>query len=158
MYINTIAGERLVSTNAWRPEYRETALKLQKEWNVEDPQLFDFAPHVRENALVAVLHRGLLYHDSERKCSEVCLESRLTITNSHGLGMLTFSRFDAALRPHCLDFSALWLLRCRLRQEQTGMSMKMSENVRLIHGSLKYEMDRQQNASNSVMATKMAST
>jgi hypothetical protein len=82
---------------------------------VEDPQVFDFAPHVRDNALVAVLQRGLLYHDSERKSLEVCLESRLTTADSRGLGMLRFFRFDAALRPHYLDFSALWLLRCRLR-------------------------------------------
>jgi len=103
---------------------------------VEDPQVFDFAPHVRDNALVAVLQRGLLYHDSERKSLEVCLESRLTTTDSHRIGMLTFSRFVATLRPHYLDFSVLWLLRCRLRQEWTERTVKMSESVRLIRGSL----------------------
>jgi hypothetical protein len=75
---------------------------------VEDPQVvFDFAPHVRDNALVAVLQRGLLYHDSERKSLEVRLESRLTTPVPCGLSMLTFSRFGAALRRHCLDFSGL---------------------------------------------------
>ena len=74
MDINAIARSELLSTNIYRLDYRETALKLQKEWNVEDPQVFDFAPHVRDNALVAVLQRGLLYHDSERKSLEVCLQ------------------------------------------------------------------------------------
>ncbi|KFY41461.1 hypothetical protein V495_04921 [Pseudogymnoascus sp. VKM F-4514 (FW-929)] len=46
--------------------YRETAVKLQSEWDVSDPQSLDFAPHVNNHALVAVLQRGLLYHEAER--------------------------------------------------------------------------------------------
>ncbi|RFU31886.1 hypothetical protein B7463_g4495, partial [Scytalidium lignicola] len=47
--------------------YRETALKLQKEWNVQDPQHLSFAPHVKNHALVAVLNKGLLFNAVERE-------------------------------------------------------------------------------------------
>ncbi|KAI9734803.1 MAG: hypothetical protein M1818_006790 [Claussenomyces sp. TS43310] len=47
--------------------YLDTAVNLQKEWNVPDPQQhFDFAPHVRHHTLVHVLQRGLLYSEAER--------------------------------------------------------------------------------------------
>jgi hypothetical protein len=48
-------------------DYRETAVKLQKEWNIEDPQQLPFAQHVNVNALVHVMNRGLLYDESERE-------------------------------------------------------------------------------------------
>lgn len=48
-------------------DYRETAVKLQKEWNIEDPQQLPFAQHVNVNALVHVTNRGLLYNETERE-------------------------------------------------------------------------------------------
>lgn len=36
-----------------------------------DPETLDFAPHVRHHALVAVLQRGLLYHEAERESAQV---------------------------------------------------------------------------------------
>ncbi|KAH8599357.1 WD40-repeat-containing domain protein [Bisporella sp. PMI_857] len=51
--------------------YHETAVKLQKEWNVEEPQKqLDFAPHVKNYALVQVVNKGLLYNASERRAAE----------------------------------------------------------------------------------------
>ncbi|CZS88025.1 hypothetical protein WAI453_000418 [Rhynchosporium graminicola] len=47
-------------------DYKETAVRLQQEWNIQDPQQLPFAPHVTINTLVAVLNRGLLYNVQER--------------------------------------------------------------------------------------------
>ena len=56
--------------------YTESALRLQKEWGVQDPQKeFDFAPHVTNHALVSVLNKGLLYNASERESTRVCHRS-----------------------------------------------------------------------------------
>ncbi|KAI1780978.1 WD40 repeat-like protein [Hypoxylon cercidicola] len=47
--------------------YRETAVKFQKEWHVEKPhQQLDFAQHVKSHALVNVINKGLLYNSLER--------------------------------------------------------------------------------------------
>ncbi|RDW82073.1 hypothetical protein BP6252_03185 [Coleophoma cylindrospora] len=46
--------------------YEETAVRLQKEWNCQDPQTLPFAPHVTNRALVSILNRGLLYNAVER--------------------------------------------------------------------------------------------
>lgn len=48
-------------------DYRETAVKLQKEWNIAHPEQLPFARHVNVNALVRVTNRGLLYDESERE-------------------------------------------------------------------------------------------
>ncbi|OWP06147.1 hypothetical protein B2J93_8530 [Marssonina coronariae] len=48
-------------------DYSETAVRLQKEWDIRDPQELPFAPHVKNHALVAVLNRGLLYNVQERE-------------------------------------------------------------------------------------------
>lgn len=53
-------------------DYSETAVRLQKEWNIQDPQQLPFAPHVTNHALVAVLNRGLLYNVQERELTQVC--------------------------------------------------------------------------------------
>jgi len=58
-------------TNCDALDYRETALRLQKEWNMENPQQLPFAPHVTDHALVAVLNRGLLYNAVEREFAQV---------------------------------------------------------------------------------------
>jgi len=60
-----------VRTNHAAPDYRETAVRLQKEWNLQDPQQLPFAPHVTHHALVAVLNRGLLYNVQEREPEQV---------------------------------------------------------------------------------------
>ncbi|XDG03424.1 hypothetical protein ABKA04_003039 [Annulohypoxylon sp. FPYF3050] len=47
--------------------YRETAVKFQKEWHVEEPhRQLDFAQHVKSHALVNVINKGLLYNKLER--------------------------------------------------------------------------------------------
>lgn len=60
----------LVNTDP-RADYPETAVRLQQEWNVENPQALDFAPHVGQHTLVAVLQRGLIYHRAEREFLQV---------------------------------------------------------------------------------------
>ncbi|KAL2071423.1 hypothetical protein VTL71DRAFT_12658 [Oculimacula yallundae] len=52
-------------------DYKETAVRLQQEWNIQDPQQLPFAPHVTINTLVAVLNRGLLYNVQERDLTQV---------------------------------------------------------------------------------------
>lgn len=48
--------------------YRETAVKFQKEWHVEEPhRQLDFAQHVKSHALVNVINKGLLYNSLERE-------------------------------------------------------------------------------------------
>ncbi|KAI1418296.1 WD40 repeat-like protein [Hypoxylon sp. FL1857] len=48
--------------------YRETAVKFQKEWHVEEPhRQLDFAQHVKSHALVNVINKGLLYSSLERE-------------------------------------------------------------------------------------------
>ncbi|KAF8856479.1 hypothetical protein BDZ45DRAFT_675468 [Acephala macrosclerotiorum] len=56
----------------WSLDYRETAARLQKEWNIRDPQTLPFAAHVDHHALVGVLNRGLLYNSKERDTTKVC--------------------------------------------------------------------------------------
>jgi WD40 repeat protein len=48
-------------------DYRETAVRLQKEWNEPDPQELPFAKHVENHSLVALLNKGLLYNVQERE-------------------------------------------------------------------------------------------
>ncbi|KAK0102477.1 hypothetical protein ONS95_006096 [Cadophora gregata] len=52
-------------------DYKETAVRLQQEWNIQDPQQLSFAPHVTNHALVAVLNRGLLYNVQERELTQL---------------------------------------------------------------------------------------
>lgn len=48
--------------------YRETAVKFQKEWHVQEPhRQLDFAQHVKSHALVNVINKGLLYNSLERE-------------------------------------------------------------------------------------------
>ena len=52
-------------------DYRETAAKFQKEWQIQAPHRhFDFAPHVKNYALVSTLNKGLVYEDLERQFAE----------------------------------------------------------------------------------------
>lgn len=64
-------------------DYCETAIRLQKEWNMEDPQRLSFAPHVKSHALVSILNRGLIYNMHERRfaASQVSLKRILTHLN-----------------------------------------------------------------------------
>lgn len=58
-------------------DYRETAAKFQKEWHIQAPHRhFDFAPHVKNYALVSVLNKGLVYEDVERQYAESQVRSR----------------------------------------------------------------------------------
>ncbi|KAK8130283.1 hypothetical protein PG999_002663 [Apiospora kogelbergensis] len=51
--------------------YRETALKFQKEWHVPEPhRQLDFARYVKSHALVNVVNKGLLYSSVERKWTQ----------------------------------------------------------------------------------------
>ncbi|CCU77196.1 WD repeat protein [Blumeria hordei DH14] len=62
-------------------DYPETAVRLQKEWNMQDPQLLSFAPHVQPHALVSLLNRGLLYNMHERGfAAQVCSSKLLPLT------------------------------------------------------------------------------
>ncbi|KAI0832992.1 WD40 repeat-like protein [Hypoxylon sp. FL0890] len=55
-------------TNLEVADYRETAVKFQKEWHVEEPhRQLDFAQHVKSHALVNVINKGLLYNSLERE-------------------------------------------------------------------------------------------
>jgi hypothetical protein len=86
-------------------DYQETAVRLEKEWNVEDPQKLPFAPHVTSHALVAVLNRGLLYNTIERESARVC--NRTIVL---GLILKISVQADESRRPPtmlsdpCLDF------------------------------------------------------
>jgi hypothetical protein len=60
-------------------DYKDTAVKLQSEWDVEDPQKLDFAPNVKDHALVSILQRGLLYNEAERKAALVWILSNCLI-------------------------------------------------------------------------------
>ncbi|KAI0025105.1 hypothetical protein F4780DRAFT_412933 [Xylariomycetidae sp. FL0641] len=58
-------------TNRRFTDYRETAVKFQKEWHVQEPhRQLDFAPHVKSHALVNVLNKGLLYSSLEREYAQ----------------------------------------------------------------------------------------
>ncbi|KAI1846517.1 hypothetical protein JX266_007414 [Neoarthrinium moseri] len=51
--------------------YRETAVKFQKEWHKEQPhRQLDFARHVQSHALVNVLNKGLIYNSLEREYAQ----------------------------------------------------------------------------------------
>ncbi|KAH0544839.1 hypothetical protein FGG08_001068 [Glutinoglossum americanum] len=45
--------------------YGEAAVRLQRDWNL-DPQSLPFASHVRAQALVSLVQKGLLYHELEQ--------------------------------------------------------------------------------------------
>ncbi|KAJ1338495.1 transducin (beta)-like 1 [Microdochium nivale] len=48
--------------------YRETAVKFQKEWHVQEPHReLEFARHVQSHALVNVLNKGLVFNSLERE-------------------------------------------------------------------------------------------
>ncbi|KAI0479192.1 WD40 repeat-like protein [Xylariaceae sp. FL0804] len=60
-----------------RTYYRETAVKFQKEWHIQEPhRQLDFARHVKSHALVNVLNKGLLYHSLERAHAQAIQEPR----------------------------------------------------------------------------------
>ncbi|KAJ1299913.1 hypothetical protein OPQ81_005354 [Rhizoctonia solani] len=66
LHANTLS-EAANSQCTSRADYRETAAKLQKEWRVQAPHRhFDFAPHVKNYALVDALNKGLIYQGLER--------------------------------------------------------------------------------------------
>ena len=52
--------------------YEGAARHLSKEWDVQQPDLLPFAPHVGKHALVSVLNKGLLYDAYNREASRVC--------------------------------------------------------------------------------------
>lgn len=65
-----VCGIRTTDTDLCA-DYRETAVKFQKEWRVQEPhRQLDFAPYVKSHALVNVLNKGLLYHSLEREHAE----------------------------------------------------------------------------------------
>lgn len=98
-----------VLTQLLRPaDYRETAAKFQKEWRVQQPhRQFDFAPLVKNYALVDVLNKGLVYQGLERDYMQslVSLESLCLSLYRSGLCPLRISatslcsHFPLAPRP-----------------------------------------------------------
>jgi len=58
-------------TNEDATGYQETAVRLQKEWNFEDPQALTFAPRVPDQALVKLLNKGLIFGSLERDFARV---------------------------------------------------------------------------------------
>lgn len=69
-------------------DYRETAAKFQKEWHVQAPHRhFDFAPHVKNYALVSVLNKGFVYEDLERKYAESQVRSRISLCCASGVAL-----------------------------------------------------------------------
>ena len=54
--------------------YGQAAVKLQQFWLQEkDPQSLPFAQRIDRRALVALVHKGLKYHQIEQLHSKVCL-------------------------------------------------------------------------------------
>ncbi|CAD6499546.1 BgTH12-03657 [Blumeria graminis f. sp. triticale] len=78
-------------------DYPETAVRLQKEWNMQDPQLLSFAPHVQPHALVSLLNRGLLYNMHERGFAAQSYHVRVDGINSHPTATVGF--FGPVLPP-----------------------------------------------------------
>ena len=72
VYTAAIGINPLRKTNCSYLDYKETAVRLQKEWNLQDPQKLPFAPHVTNHALVTLLNKGLVYNAVERGVSQVC--------------------------------------------------------------------------------------
>ncbi|KAL1884387.1 hypothetical protein VTK73DRAFT_81 [Phialemonium thermophilum] len=61
--VNYLVWRFLLESN-----YRETAAKFQKEWHIQAPHRhFDFAPHVKNYALISILNKGLVYESLERQ-------------------------------------------------------------------------------------------
>ncbi|KXJ96600.1 lish protein [Microdochium bolleyi] len=61
--INYLVWRYLIEGN-----YRETAVKFQKEWHVQEPHReLDFARHVQSHALVNVVNKGLVFNSLERE-------------------------------------------------------------------------------------------
>lgn len=62
-------------------DYKETAVRLQKEWNIQNPQdQLPFAPHVQNHALVDILNRGLLYNVQERDAIQAASDAAVSST------------------------------------------------------------------------------
>lgn len=75
-------------------DYRDTAAKFQKEWRVAEPHRhFTFAPHVRDQALVQALNRGLQYYSLEREFAKSLVRDSLTLS----LFFFFFLTWSAAL-------------------------------------------------------------
>ncbi|KAM0353638.1 hypothetical protein ACHAPU_001651 [Fusarium lateritium] len=76
--------------------YRETAAKFQKEWDVKQPHRdFAFARHVKSHALVSVINRGLLYHALEREHARKLLPQDATAEAAEMLQVGIFGPLDA---------------------------------------------------------------
>ncbi|KAF4615874.1 hypothetical protein G7Y89_g15241 [Cudoniella acicularis] len=64
--------------------YKETAARLQQEWNNPDPEQLSCAPHVPNHALVVLLNRGLLYSVVDRGDAPVDSEDVGAVTGFFG--------------------------------------------------------------------------
>ncbi|KAI1279745.1 WD40 repeat-like protein [Xylaria sp. FL0933] len=84
--------------------YRETAVKFQKEWHVQEPhRQLEFAPYVKSHALVNVLNKGLLYHSLEREHAQTTqvpggAAAQAALAEAMQLGV--FGPLDAHPPPH----------------------------------------------------------
>lgn len=75
MVVKEFIDSERVNFLIWRylleSNYRETAAKLQKEWRVREPHReCEFASHVKSQALVKLINRGLLYSALERQLAQ----------------------------------------------------------------------------------------
>ncbi|KAM0246358.1 hypothetical protein ACHAP5_004831 [Fusarium lateritium] len=76
--------------------YRETAAKFQKEWDVKQPHRdFAFARHVKSHALVSAINRGLLYHALEREHARKLLPQDAAAEAAEALQVGIFGPLDA---------------------------------------------------------------
>ncbi|KAH8687757.1 WD40-repeat-containing domain protein [Tricladium varicosporioides] len=64
--------------------YRETAARLQQEWNKPHPEQLTCAPHVPDHALVVLLNRGLLYSVVDREDAPVNSNDGEAVTGFFG--------------------------------------------------------------------------
>ncbi|KAI0137234.1 lish protein [Xylariales sp. AK1849] len=81
--------------------YRETAVKFQKEWHIEAPHReLEFARHVKSHALVNTLNKGLVYNSLERdfaQSQQVPHENAAAVAEMMQLGVF------GPLTPHPLS-------------------------------------------------------
>ncbi|KAK7921192.1 hypothetical protein PG985_009214 [Apiospora marii] len=80
--------------------YRETALKFQKEWHVPEPhRQLDFARYVKSHALVNVVNKGLLYSSVERKWTQSKVPQNAA-AESEAVELGVFGPLDQDGSPH----------------------------------------------------------
>lgn len=78
--------------------YEGAARHLSKEWDVKQPELLPFAPHVGKHALVSVLNKGLLYDAYNREASRAFRQHQGLPQNVSELPMGVFGPLETTNR------------------------------------------------------------